>query len=334
MPHQMSDRRLFETLLSRVYLDISLDRLLRQVAIEYGLKKLISYEPIGVGYEELNIKIVVEKGIYVVKIFSKGKNPDVIQDYIKGLVEFYHAGIPVPKLLRRKDEYLFRFSGRKGSTYLCVMEYFNGQSFLEREPTENDLINLTKYIAKIHSLNFKINSNNYDSWGTSNLLAEYDKKKYCLRADDLQIIQPVVIEFQNIDFSNFRQSVIHGDLQRNNIMKSSKGDYCILDLGSLNFAPSAIDLAIFLAVFCFDPYSVVENKRRYKLVVNEYTMRMPLSPLELLHLPTLIKATYAIYFISSNYALQVNNDDSSQTVKWLDYSRRGLEMLTENMALK
>jgi len=321
----------FDALLSRVNLSSSLSELLDQVSVEFDLGQIITFDPIEIGYEELNLKVSTDKGIFIVKMFSKSKQVATIEDYIRGMTSFRNAGIPMPRLLKSKDGYLFRSSDKKGDIFLCVMDYFVGQSFEERNPSEDDLFKLTKYIATIHKTDLVINGSNYDSWGTMNLVEEFYKKKQALSQEDLLIVKPLVDKFQIIDFSEFRKSVIHGDLQRNNILINNSGEYCILDLGCLNYAPSVIDLSVFLAVFCFSPSSFVDNRKRYNIVVGEYGKEIPLSNIELRYLPTLIRATYATYLIASNYAYHVNNDRSNQTLKWLEYSRRGLEIFQESM---
>lgn len=321
------------SLLSRVNLNLPLSELLAQISIEFGLGQVLTFDPIEIGYEELNLKLVTDMGIFIIKMFSKTKKDETIEDYIRGMISFREAGIPMPRLLKGKSGYLFHSSGRNGDTFLCVMDYFLGKSFEERNPSEDDLFNLTKYIATIHKINLVINGSNYDSWGTMNLVEEFCKKKYTLSHEDLLIVQPLVDKFRDIDFSKFRKSVIHGDLQRNNILRNESGDYCILDLGCLNYAPSVIDLSVFLAVFCFSPNSPVDNRKRYNIVVSEYVREIHLSKIELHYLPTLIRATYATYLIASNYAYHVNNDRSNQTLKWMEYSHRGLEMFPENMVM-
>ena len=94
----------------------------------------------------------------------------------------------------------------------------------------------------------------------------------------------------------------------------------------MDFAPSVIDLAIFLATFPLNKkHSLTSDRDVYKLILAEYLKHVKLSDKEIRSIPTLIKATYAIYLIRANYEIVVNKDLSKQTKYWLEWARRGLD---------
>ncbi len=206
------------------------------------------------------------------------------------------------------------------------MEFFDGKNFEKIRPSQTDLKTITKYLAKIHLLRFKINRN-YDPWGTVNLIKEFLDKKGCLTHQDLRLIEPIVNDFRRINFNKFRKCIIHGDIQRKHILKDKKGNYCILDFGFMDFNAAVIDLAIFIALFCFDVNSSVKDNRKvYSTVVKEYTKTNTLNRDEISSLPLLVRATYAIYTIGSSYLFFPKNDKSVQTKKWLAFGRKGLRL--------
>ncbi|MBI4163473.1 MAG: phosphotransferase [Candidatus Aenigmarchaeota archaeon] len=316
-----------EEFLSRVDIPCSLSDFVEQVASAYKLGHVTKLEPIKEGYEELNIKTTTKKGVYVIKVFSKGKTPRNIKDNIKGLVEFSKAGIPVTKLLKANGNFLYKTKGKKGYTYVCVMEFFDGKNFEKTKPTEADIKAITNYLAKAHHLSFKVDRN-YDSWGTVNLVKEFVDKKEYLTPQDLRLIEPIVNDFRRVDFSKFRKSIIHGDLQRKHVLKNNKDSYCILDLGVMDFNSTVIDLGIFLALFCLDStLSVKYNKDIYNMVIQEYSKNIKLSEQELNYLPLIIKATYSIYAIQASYYMVVKKDKSKQTRDWLAFGINGLKLL-------
>ncbi len=308
--------------LRRVDLADSLEEIIEDVTSKAKIGKVISWEPIKEGYEELNIKVKTHKGFYVIKIFSKGKKYATIRGNIEGLINFSKARIPVPKLIPIGNHFLYKTRGKKGDTYICVMEFFNGMNFQEIGPTKKDIVVITKELAKIHMLPFRIHKN-YDSWGTANLLAEFEYKKKYLNKKDLSLLKPIVDDFRKIDFNGLRKSIIHGDWQRKHVLKNSEGGYCILDLGVMDFNCRVIDLAIFLALFCFDAKSE-KNNNIFRMVIEQYEKTNKLSTREIKVLPFLIKATYAIYLLGSNYLIFCG-DKSRQTREWLDFGRRGIK---------
>ncbi len=307
--------------LSRVDISIPLDQLITLVAREYNLGNVKKFEYIKIGFEDLNIKLETERGKYVVKIFSKLCDPMFIKDYIEAILKFRGAGIPTPIILKNNDDYLFSIERK---TRLCVMEYFEGNNFDEMTPHGDDFRILTKYLAKIHKFSFKIH-NNYDKWATSHLLEEFPKKKKYLSAIDLALVQPVIDELKVVDFGKFKKSIIHGAFEKSNILKNNKGDYCILDLGCMDFNASVIDLAIFLAAFCLAPASELNyNKKIKEFVIKEYLKTNDLTEYEIQNTPLLIRATYAAYILIPSYLLATRTDTIEQVNKFLSIGREGV----------
>lgn len=308
-----------DSLLSRVDIVVPLSQLLESVSEFFDIGKIEEFEPIPVGYEELNLKTITSQGVFVIKIFSKLKNPETIKDNIKGLLEFAKAGIPVPVLVQKNNEHLFKTVGKHGHVFVCVMDFFDGKSFLEIEPNEKDILVITDYIIKIHSLSFPI-QHRYDNWSVVNLLQEYEKRKQYLQTKDLELVKKAVEQFKTIDFSKLPKSIIHADLQKQHILKNENNEYCILDLGVMDYNARIIDLAIFLILFC--------KKEQFNLVLNRYSKTHPLSEYELSSLPILMNGIFAIDVIRANYELVVNKDDSQQTKYWLQLGRKGLNSLS------
>jgi Ser/Thr protein kinase RdoA (MazF antagonist) len=294
----------------RVQLKTSLDNIVQKIVQIYRLGKIVNCERFEKGYEELNLKITTNKGIFVAKIFSRTRSKEKISDYITGLIEFSKANIPVPKLISAGESFIQNIH----ESYVCVMDYFEGTSFTQKNPNINDIKEIVQILAKIHKLNFKIKPN-YDPWGTANLPAEFKIKSKYLNQKDLKLVQPIVDRFLLIDFSKLKKSIIHGDLQKQHVLKNQKGDYCILDLGCMDYNATIIDLAVFAAQFGLNTADVLKTYLKFN----------NLSAQEISFLPLLIEATFAVYLIQSNYLISTNKDRSSQTQKWLKQDRLALK---------
>ncbi len=319
-----------DTYLSRVDLDIPLQSLIDFVARDFNLGKVISFDIIGIGFEDLNIKLVSTNGRYLVKVFAKRKAYfSSVSDYVKALRKFRENGVPVPLVHKHNKGFLYEVPGNREATYLCVMDYFDGSDFSLLTPSKIDIKALIIYISRIHKVSIKIQTN-YDSWGTWHLINEFEKKKGFLSAEDLELITPIIKRFQSLDFQGFTKCVIHGDLQPYNILKNKSNEYCILDLGCIDFAPAVLDLSIFIMHFCHDPNTARLNKDLYYLAVEEYQKMNPLSQQELEAIPILVSATFAIFAIASNFALNVLNNHDKQIYKWFGYSHNGLKELYVN----
>src|SRR3989344_4570747 len=239
------------SLLGRASLESSLDQVGQRVTSEYSLGELLKIKPMFVGYEELNCLLITSSGRYVIKIFSKYKDKQTIDSNVKALIEFYKGGVPVPKLYKNTSgEYLYRLYDST-HTYVIVMDFFDGQKFTEISPTAQDMLNVIGILVQIHSLSFSTHAN-YDMWLTIHLPREFEDKKKYLVSQDLDLIQPVVNKISLIDFSQLSKSIVHFDLHRENVMKNKKGEYCILDLASVDYNYTIFDIGTFIALFCFD----------------------------------------------------------------------------------
>ncbi|MBI1973237.1 phosphotransferase [Candidatus Micrarchaeota archaeon] len=317
----------YKELVGRTNLDIPVTTLLERVTEHFGLGAIIRHEPILEGYEDLNIKLKTDSGKYVVKAFSKEKRLENHQDYVRALVELPKAGVPVAKIIRAGDDsHILRISGSKGDTLTIVMEFFEGKSFDHSKPGVGDVRKLTCYIARFHNAKFSV-SRNYDSWGAANLLEEFEKKKNYLSAGDLALVRPIVKEFRDADFSNsrLRKCVIHGDIQRKHVLKDNKGNYCILDLGCMDYSHAIFDIGVFLATFAFNAKSASGYEKTFRLVVAEYQKANKLNDEELNRIHLAAKACYCTYLLSSSYLLATGNR-SQETLDWLEFARRGLRV--------
>lgn len=307
----------------RINLTMPLEKLVNQVVKNYFLGKIIKLERFKIGYEELNLKLTTNKGIFVIKIFSKTRNLEKLNDYLKGWQEFAKNDIPVAKLLKSSQGYLF---GQQNN-YLCVSRFFDGQSFTQTKAGKQDFAKITDYLARIHQLKFKILPN-YDPWGTANFLSEFKLKKKYLTFKDLNNISKIADDFSQIDFKKLTKSIIHGDLQKQHVLKNKFNKYCILDLGCMDYNASVIDLSIFLAQFCFDQNKkLTENLHVFDFCRKQYLKINQLNPYELSLVPILVKATFGLYIIQCSFLLNSGKDQSRQTKNWLQEDRQALEIL-------
>ncbi len=206
------------------------------------------------------------------------------------------------------------------------MDYFVGSTFQTLQVSISDIDHLVRYIAQIHNISFALGKN-YDSWGASHLLEEYADKKKHLPKEFADLIKPVIKEYRALDFSTFTRSIIHGDLQKNNVMRNGNSKYCILDLGCMDFGYSVIDLSTFIAHFCSDLISSKPaiDYNLYQQAINTYIKLRALNHNEISAIPTLVRATYASYLVAANFALLKADDVSyAQTVAWIEFSKSGL----------
>ncbi|MEK7544119.1 MAG: phosphotransferase [Patescibacteria group bacterium] len=302
----------------------SLDDFLHDVANVFQLGTIKKFSRFPFGYQELNIKLETSQGIYAVKTFSREKPLSRVKENIQGYLEFPKLGIPMPKLLvTNNNETILITEGKHQKVYTCVMEYFEGKSFLQLPVTKRDVIQITKCMAYIHQSKLKP-AHYYDTLGIVNFEYIYEKQVDTLSAQDNNEIKQTLKEFQRINLTKFHQSVIHGTLERENILKNSQGAYCILDLGCMDYNASIVDIATFLANFTID-MDGEETVEMIKESLTEYQKFHMLTADERLALPILIEAQYAILVMGMTHAMKMEHDDSKQTNRWLEFGKHGLK---------
>src|SRR3989344_1201319 len=248
MPNLNTD---IKNLLSRTNLTSPFGEFLKKLEEEVPrLGKIRNLQPILEGYEDANFILESDLGRLVLKIFTKERSPKNNKDYVRILEESAKIGVPVPKLI---------FYGKISSASFIITEFFEGENFENGTPMLSDIIAITAYLSKLNTLNFPVDEL-YDSWGNKNLLKEYEKSRNNLTSQQDKLIAPIVEGFKKVDFSKFQKAVIHGDLQRKHVLKSSEGEYCILDFGCMSHDAKVVEISTFLAWFCLQEDTSEETK--------------------------------------------------------------------------
>src|SRR3989344_7128614 len=278
----------------------SLKDFLRLVTEEFQLGTIQKFSRFPIGYQELNIKLHTSQGIFVVKIFSREKSLSRVKENVEGYIEFAKLGVPTPKLRVTKDnEYIFLTKGKTQEVYTCVMEFFKGKSFLKLPIKNQDIMTISRFMALMHRSALKPAHYN-DTLGIVNFKDVFDKQENILPQDERKEMRQILEEFQVINFSKFHHSVIHGTLERENVLKDMHGNYCVLDLGCMDYNASVIDTATFLANFTIY-MGLEETVLAIKDVVEEYKKFHYFSREEQRVLPVLVKTQYAILVIGMTH---------------------------------
>ncbi len=319
-------------LLGRVDSRIDKADLVKQTARIYELGRIKEYRQIHEGFEDYNIKLKTNKGTFLVKVFSQYKSFRHVKDNIQGLLNFASDGVEVPRLKKNQlGEYLFYYETKETSALICVMEFFMGKSFLKwgLEPKMEEIYRVVKNMALINRSKFKP-LGIYDVWNVVNLEAEFAKKSEFLSSEDRKLILPLVRWIKKIDFKKYKQGTIHGDLQRSNILKNKNGELRVIDFSVMEYNAVVIELAVFLGLFCINPKkkdTETELRKIYSEVLKEYQKYNKLPKKDLIILPKLLAATYAINNLASSYEMNGKGNNSEETKYWIELGREGMKLM-------
>jgi len=309
--------------ISRTDIAGSLEDLLVRVADTYKLGSVRSHKILPDGYQELNILLDTSGGRFVVKIFSKEKTLERVKDNIWGYLTFRKVGVPMPILRQaRNGDYLLQIKGESKKIYLCVMEFFNGFILHSKLATQKDIQALSNYMAIIHSHIHRIRRY-YDTMGIVNVLSQFKQVHSYLKPNLLSLIHPVIEEFSSLQMGDFHQSIIHGTFEPENILKNSRGELCLLDLGCMDYNASIVDIATFLANYTVD-LTELDRKKRIDIILETYNINHPLSSQELTAIPILVRGQYAVIALRTNYYIRKRHDKTKQTKHWYNFARKGL----------
>ena len=310
--------------LQRVDLAQPLRHVLRDIARRYELGRLHSSRIITQGYDDLNVLMVCERGMYVAKFFNRMKTITTIEDHVRVQSALCQRGAPVPHILTPNGEGISRIPGHLRDTCVCVSDFFAGDCFVGRPPQRDDITAVVRFLATLHTLPLQV-APNYDTWGTLNLPQEFAHKRALARDETVRLVAPIAEHVAHMKFGRARRRVIHGDLQRKHVLKDGSGHYCILDFGCLQYSYPIVDLGIFLALFCLEGCSPSQTQQIVTDVLNVYKSCAPLPTEHSALLGTLIRATWASYLLAAE-SLMRGGDRSRQTRQWRHHALTSLRV--------
>lgn len=316
--------------LDRINFKGEITDLLAKVCTDYNVGKYVSHQIVSTGYEDCNIILVSENKKVFAKIFGSFRDEENCNRYVDLMVKIIGAGVNHPRLFQSPNGYLYKFqSDFTLPTYLCLMEYVDGDSFYDLKtcPTQEEIIEITRQATTINSLYIKPVFT-YDSWAIENFLKEYKAISKYLDKDTNKLIHALVDEFEQIDFDSLPHSLVHGGLIKTNVLRSKSNKIYLIDFSVANFYPRIQELAILLCNLFFDPNNLSDFDKTYDLVIKTYQKKIPLTQEELDLLPLYIKLAHAMHIIGATREKELNGNDSEENEYWLNQGKVDLSFMS------
>lgn len=323
--HVVKARKLtIADLLKRVDLANGLQAAIISVLKDYSLGKLISFQPLFVGHEELNVAIKTTKGKYAIKFINKRKSARIAAGLVNAMLEFEENKIPVTKMRKsRKGNYLYKLGRKVGKGFLFIADFFEGKTFNEVKATEKELREISKNLAKIHKLDFKA-APEYDFWLPQHFPEEFRKKSKFLPKADFAQLKKVLELYNSIDFAKCGKTIGHYDVHKDNVKKGKGGKICFFDLATVGKNYSIFDLGAFMGFFFSPGKKLNYYKKQYCIILKEYLKHRKLSEYEIRHLFDCVKIIYASNVLAANYLQKAEKDNTFETMKWHRLGKWGL----------
>ncbi|MEX2007222.1 MAG: phosphotransferase [Candidatus Levyibacteriota bacterium] len=305
--------------------------LFSKVCKDYNIGSYESHELIIQGYEDFNLILITDKGKFFVKIFGSFRSEKECRQYIEVVNAALSAGVSHPKLYKNHDDFLYKTSLAETEDRLSVFEYIGGNSFFElnHNPTNKELQFIIKQAVLINSIQLKPPLI-YDSWAIINFLKEYREKGKVLESEQKLLINPLVADFEGINFNKLPKALIHGDLITTNLMKDKNGKIYVIDFAVANYSPRIIELAVLFNDTFFDKGDISQTKDYYNLALVEYQKYITLTEYELETLPILVKVGHAMHLLRATYEKVINHNNSKENEYFLNLGKVGLTSGLEN----
>lgn len=314
-----------QNLRKRINYQGEFEDMLTDVAKSYGIGSFVSFEPMPLGIEDLNLKLITTKGKYFVKIFNEKRDDPECLRLVNIVKISTDNGVAHPEFLKRDVGYIFRNQYEQFNIRLAVFEFIEGKTFyeLKRNPSTSELTEIIRMAAKVNEIDYKT-ADLYDRWATVNFPAEYKKAKKYLTDPEKKMFDDLEKQFEKINLKSLSHSLVHGDLIGTNIIKGKEKIYFV-DFSSANFYPRIVELAVLMSDIMFDPTGKVSVEKYFDLLVTQYQKYIKLTKEDLEALPLFVKLAHAMNFIGSTLEKEKLKNKSEENEYWLKLSKKGLD---------
>ena len=314
-----------QSLRKRINYQGEFEELLTDVTNSYGLGVFISFEPMILGMEDLNLKLLTTKGKYFVKIFNEKRDNVECLRLVNIVKMCTDNGVSHPEFLKRDVGYIFRNQYEQFNIRLAVFEFIEGKTFfdLKRNPTTPELKEIIKMAATVNEIDYKT-ADLYDSWAIVNFPAEYKKAKKYVDDSEKKVFDNLLSQFEKIDIKSLSHSLVHGDLIGTNIIKGKEKIYFV-DFSSANFYPRIVELAVLMSDIMFDPTGKISVQKYFDLLTSEYQKYIKLTKEDLASLPLFIKLAHSMNYLGAILEKSVGKNKTEENEHWLKLGKKGLD---------
>ena len=302
----------------RIGLNTDLKNISLEICKRYDLGDFISNELIEIGYEDYNYYLTTSRGKYCVKIFSKARTSEDVNNYLERIRAVANSNINAPKPLLINGNINLSLEYQQNNYEICVFEYIDGKNFfqLQENPSIDTIKELAKQTAMINNLDIKPNFI-YDSWAIINFEEEYNKKREYVSPEYKEQFDRLLEELRKIDFNRLPKAFVHGDIISTNVMIDKDSKIWIIDFAVSNYLPRIIDLAVISCNMCLDKDSKERTYENIFLLLSEYNKYNKLSEYELETFGTFYKIANAMHILQTQYIIKTDGD-SEENQYWLN----------------
>lgn len=320
---------------------ITVGDVLEKVSEKYDFSgnKPKNLHPLHRGLETTKFTFWVGPELLLLKIYDRSasspprfrlRNLRALENALNG------AKVPISETVQTREDNSFVSLERRVTpnsafhVVASVSKIFPGHAL--EHPTLEDVKAITRYIAMMHQIRDYGVVPAMDSWSLLRLVQTFDLDS---RDENLgAVLGAVGSTIENVrtlaldDDKAFPKALVHGDLHPFNILKGSDGDYCILDLGCMDYEQRIADLAIFMSMTCADFADQAKTRLFFEAAVDTYQQRVNLTTSEKNALPVLIQANYAMFALRTAELLR-DDPNNAEVRQFHERGMGGLRFMQE-----
>ncbi|EKD64830.1 MAG: hypothetical protein ACD_50C00290G0007 [uncultured bacterium] len=310
----------------------NLNKIIEDVAIKYKLGDIQQTKYLNEGYEDYNIKINATEGNFVLKLFANNQLGDYTKtrrgsDVVERLVEILLAAekynLNTPRIRKDKNhEIIYRNYEMVGIVY----NWIDGITFydLDTAPTLSELEIIIEQAAKINKINIQP-VYYHDIWAVTHIHALYNKVQSFLSQEDSDLVQKILLRFDNIPLDQLPKSLVHGDFTKGNVIKTSSGKPYIIDFSVSNWTARIIELGLIISNLMYDSRKKTKLEKRVEIATKLYLKHNSLTNQEKKYLYDIALSNTAMEFLGSRWRQEFLDDTSEETKYWLKLGREGMK---------
>lgn len=303
-----------------------LEPVLDDVCAAYGFGDRITSSVIDAGYEDCNVVVETERGMYLAKMFAAFRSPENIEHYVTTMRKVIAAGVNHPLLAKSKS---FEIIYHKSGISMVLMDFVEGQTFYKmdkRAPDEAELHAVLEQAAIVNRMDYHPSFSD-DSWAVPYIHTMFSRVKRYIKPEYTPAVEEVIAGYNEIPLQELPYCFVHGDFVKTNVLKGADGKTYILDFSVSNWYPRIQELAVIVANLMYDSHQNQSIEEKTEQVADMYHMLNPLSADEQKHLLAYSRAVVAMEFMGAHQEKYINGNDTEETAYWLQLGRAGLGII-------